>query len=183
MRDALRESDQLAIGTRDDNAEPIVRVLGEGVAPLPLTNCAGGAGTAVRLDERSHMELGQGRHVDGVGSTKLKVAGDHVGGGSSQIIHVCVKTCADRRRVGVSGRVTHRSNPLVWVDVRGCWTLARRMEATSASFQQRRLPAVPHRNADGEMADRSFLRAIFGIEFPHAIRAYSMREFRLRMVL
>src|SRR5215472_12479748 len=92
MRDALRESDQLTIRTHDDDAEPIVRRLREGVFPLPLTNGVGGAGTAVCLDERGHVELSQGRHVGGGGNSKPKVAGDHVMAGSSPIIYGCVKT-------------------------------------------------------------------------------------------
>ncbi len=41
------------------------------------TNGAGGAGTAVCLDESSRVELSQGRHIIGGGGAKQKVAGGH----------------------------------------------------------------------------------------------------------
>src|SRR5689334_18622772 len=77
MRDALSEADQFTIGAADDDAEPIVRALGEGLAPLPFANDAGRAVTAVCLDESDHVELGQSRHVSCSGSAKLKVPGAH----------------------------------------------------------------------------------------------------------
>src|SRR4051812_17891519 len=61
-----------AIGTDNDDAEPIVRGLGECFTPLPFSNVDRGAGTAVCLDEGGHVELSQVRHVGGGGRAKSK---------------------------------------------------------------------------------------------------------------
>src|SRR5689334_1597908 len=99
MRYTFSKADQLTIGTDDEDAEPVVRALGEGLAPLTLAKGEGGTGPAMRLDKSGHVKLSQSRDVGGGRSPKPEFASGHGNSldvSSTPSIHMCSR-CRSRR--------------------------------------------------------------------------------------